>query len=66
MRLRLSTDDELPAPSQLASAAQCSMPLHKAQRTALNDILPTHLLTGVLPAADSRKGQVWTMAAPLL
>ena len=38
MRLRLSTDDELPAPSQLASAAQCSMPLHKAQRTTLNDI----------------------------
>ena len=30
------------------------------------DGLPTHLMTGVLPAADSHKGQVWTMAAPLL
>ena len=30
------------------------------------DGLPTHLMTGVLPAADSHEGQVWTMAAPLL
>jgi len=28
--------------------------------------LPTHLMTGVLPAADSHTGLVWTMAVELL
>jgi hypothetical protein len=30
------------------------------------DGLPTHLMTGVLPAKDSHHGLVWTMATPLM
>ena len=29
------------------------------------DGLPTHLMTGVLPAVGTHAGLVWTMAAPL-